>query len=57
MNRLCDIAMSAVMKLARVARKIVRTTLVAAGLALLLIVMDALLLRDDHPRSARSAGL
>lgn len=57
MNRLCDIAMSAVMKLARVARKIVRTTLVAAGLALLLIVMDALLLRDDHPRSTRSAGL
>lgn len=53
MKLLAAIAMGVVAKLARVVRLLVRMTLLAAVLALTLLILDALLLRDESPRGVR----
>jgi len=53
MKLLAAIAMGVVARLARVVRLLVRMTLLAAVLALTLLILDALLLRDESPRGVR----
>lgn len=55
MKLLATIAMAIVLKLARVVRQIVRTTFVGVGMALTLVILDALLLRDENPGGDRSS--